>query len=185
MRKPNAIIHMALWGTAGGIATALVYLSLLITVFGADFELWRIFVLASLYGGVPGVVLGVIDGMIVQATMNDNSRRDLDLKRKTAETKVGLITFFGMLLFLGIAISPMLFIYLYVSFIPALFAMATAAYATKRYFMRVAELNGLKAKLDQNRQQNRRIERLALRVSEQRQALSNDFVNAQRGQHRR
>lgn len=54
MRRPNAIIHMALWGTAGGIVTALVYLLLLILGFGAEFEWWNIFALASLYGGVRG-----------------------------------------------------------------------------------------------------------------------------------
>lgn len=184
MQKPNAVIHMALWGTAGGIATAFVYLLLFIGIFRASFELWHIFVLASLYGGVPGVVLGVIDGMLIRSIMADENKSDLDLKRKQAQTKVAFTTFIGMLFFLGLAVSPMLFIYIYASFIPPILAMAMAVYASKRYFRRVAELNGLKAKLEQDRQ-SQGIERLALQISEQRDSISTRFAKAQRTQQRR
>lgn len=185
MRRPNAIIHMALWGTAGGIVTALVYLLLLVLGFGAEFEWWNIFVLASLYGGVPGVVLGVIDGILIQRVLDNESLEDLIAKRKNAQTRVATTTFLGMLFFLGVAISPMLFIYIYVSFIPPILAMVTAVYATKRYFRRVAELNNLKEKLDEAARNEAQIERLALRASQQQQALANDFAHNQKAQQRR
>jgi hypothetical protein len=185
MQRPSAVIHMALWGTASGIITALVYLLLLIGVFGADFEPWNMFILANLYGGVPGAVLGVIDGLIIHSVLNDETVLDLDYKRQKAQTNVATMTFLGMLLFLGIAISPMLFIYLYVSFVPPILAMVAAVYATKRYFVRLAELNGLKAKLDEKAQNDARIERLALKASEQQQALASDFSRSQKAQHRR
>lgn len=180
MRRPNPVIHMALWGTAGGIFTALMYLLLLVGGFGASFEFWRIFVIASLYGGVPGAVLGVIDGWLIQSVMNNEAIQDINTKRKQSQSKVATSTFIGMLLFLGIAISPLLFIYIYVSFIPPLLAMATAVYATKRYFSRVAELNGLKSKLEEAHQNEAQIERLALRASQQQEALTHEFVKSQK-----
>lgn len=184
MRKPNALIHMALWGTTGGIGTASLYLIVLIVAFGASFDLWHLFVLAALYGGVPGAVLGVMDGLIVQAVLNDESISELDDKRKVAQTRVATLTFFGMLLFLGLAISPMLFIYIYASLVPPIIAMSAAVYATKRYFLRVAELNGLKAKHRQD-EEKARLERLAVRTTQEQQSLSTHFAKVQKKHHHR
>lgn len=184
MRKPNAIIHMALWGTAGGIATALLYLFLLLLMLNASFEAPGIFVLASLYGGVPGAVLGVIDGLIIRSVLNSAEIDDLYYVRKKSQARIGLVTFFGMLFFMGIAISPMLFIYIYVSFVPPILAMVMAVYACKRYFMRVAALNGLKAKLRSEESDGARIERLSTRPMERGGSVSGNYAKAGARQQR-
>jgi hypothetical protein len=143
MKRPNAIIHMALWGgVTGWLTAALMLLTLnIIEVGGND-----IFTASALFGGISGMFMGFISGIIIH-WMLDNSRKEgFEALRSDTESMVSSFAFIGMIIMLFSFRIPLGISFLYVTIIPIMLMLGTA-----RYFIKIkpifAEIQlGIKAK---------------------------------------
>jgi hypothetical protein len=147
MRKPNAILHMLLWGAGSGIILALLYIGFIAGLGGASIAEMLSFVvttagLAFVLGGGAGAILGLVDGIVLWLVMRNVpmpfTRRDMLAIRYRVYAAIGLTTSIGGFLLTSLAFGTSWFYYVgFLLFFPPLIAGIASAYAAHRYLFRL------------------------------------------------
>lgn len=108
MQKPNAFIHMILWGFITGTISGFAY-PLLMVSFGIDFAWESLLMMAVLYGALPGLVMGAICGGMIHYFLRDIEEETFDKQAEKSRKWVAAFAFFGTTIFMMAAFSPKIF----------------------------------------------------------------------------
>jgi hypothetical protein len=157
MKRPNAIIHMALWGGVTGWITAA---GMLLTLNITELEGNDFMSASALFGGISGTFLGFISGILIHWMLGNTNRQSFEELRGDAESLVSTLAFLGMMILLFSFRIPLGISLLYVTLIPLMLIFGTG-----RYFARIKEIypeiqEGLKAKNSEKGQVQRMIQKL-------------------------
>jgi hypothetical protein len=143
MKRPNAIVHMALWGgVTGWITAAAMLLVLNITELdGRD-----LISASALFGGISGTFLGFASGFIIHWLLQNTGRQSYEELTKDAEEMVSSFALLGMIILLFCFRVPFEISLLYATLIPV-----SLIFGTGRYFSKIKSIYpdiqaGLKAK---------------------------------------
>jgi hypothetical protein len=132
MQKINPFIHMLLWGVISGFLSAFT-IPLLMGAFGIDFAWDQIVVVASVYGALPGLIIGAICGGILYYFMRDIDEDNFDVQATKSRKWIPAMVFFGTVVFMLVAFSPTLFKDVTPSTIIPIMTAIIAAVATENY----------------------------------------------------
>jgi uncharacterized membrane protein len=136
MKKPNALIHMTLWGLLTGIISGFAY-PLLMTSFGIDFAWEGILVMATLYGALPGLGMGLITGGMIHYYLRDIDEDTFEAQAEKSRKWVAAFAFFGTTIFMMLAFSPNIFKDVMPSTIIPIVTAIVAAIMTEAYLGRI------------------------------------------------
>jgi hypothetical protein len=148
MHKPSPLWHMIRWGFVSGTILAMLYMVFLLGLGSASLiELLTIFfqpflwVLSLLFGGIPGAVLGFVDGLILGSLLDDVpipfSRADMKAVRMKVYIPLAVVTTIGgFIIPWGIFYDSMAYLW-FLLFVPPFIAGIAAAYAGHRYLFRL------------------------------------------------
>lgn len=141
MQKPNALIHMTLWGLISGTISGFAYPLLMIS-FGIDFAWESIVKMAITYGTLPGLVMGAIFGAVIHYLLRDTDEDSFEAQAVKSRKWVAGLAFFGTSFFMMAAFSPKIFGDVTPSTVIPIVTAIVAAIATETYIGKV-EKNSL------------------------------------------
>jgi len=156
MKRPNAILHMILWGIGSGVllgASYAVIFALLISlgsmgsgfdalVFGEFVALTGFGVFfGALYGAPLGLVLGILTGFALREKLNRGfelplTDESLLALRKSMDITIAAVAFFGTAVGLGLFFGLFDF---FLVLIPAVISAGAATFAARRYLWRITQ----------------------------------------------
>ena len=143
MQKPNAFIHMTLWGFVGGAILGAIYavsLTFIDSFIRRVFSFFEALSAGAFYGGFAGLVLGAFCGVILWAGLHHLQppidKNLLLTYQKRVSWAFAIITFVGMFIvspvFLLGAANDLFII------VPPIVAGFGAFTVTRRYFTKLA-----------------------------------------------
>jgi hypothetical protein len=157
MKRPNAIIYMALWGGIMGWITAAGMLFVLnISELGGK----DVMSASALFGGISGTFLGFVSGILIHWLLNNTRRQGYEELTRDAEELVGTLAFLGMIVLLFSFRIPFGISMLYVTLIPMMLIFGTGRYFAKIKAIYPEIQAGLKAKNSEKGQVQRMINKL-------------------------
>jgi hypothetical protein len=144
MQKPNAILHMTVYGLIFGFLLAMLYIWGVLMIFGMGwlFENWSDFFSIVLYtpflwGALPGAAFGFIGGLLLWFLTRNMpipfSDKEMAVRQRVASYGAGGLVFLGMVFVLtqvGLATTCLILP-------PPVIAAVAATYGVDRYFIKL------------------------------------------------
>lgn len=149
-KRPNPFWHMMTWGLSSGFILALSYIIILFDFFDDGFSNWLeillnpiIYWLAFIFGGVPGVIMGLFLGLALWRMLRNVELpfTKADMKRKRPVIYGAtfgitlLLSFFMISIFVGGFLN-------FLMLIPPFIAGIAATYVAHRYMYRLRLWSG-------------------------------------------
>jgi hypothetical protein len=143
MKRPNAIVHMALWGGVTGWLTAA---AMLLVLNISELDGRDLISASALFGGISGTFLGFASGFIIHWLLQNTGRQSYEELTKDAEEMVSSFALLGMIILLFCFRVPFEISLLYATLIPMMLIFGTGRYFSKIKAIYPDIQAGLKAK---------------------------------------
>jgi MFS family permease len=144
MHKPSPLWHMIRWGSVSGTILAMLYMVFILGLGSASLvDLLSVFfqpflwALSLLFGGVPGAILGFVDGMVLRSLVADApmpfTRAEMNAVRYKVYAWLGIVTTIGGFVIPWLIFYEAMAYVWFLLFVPPIIAGIAAAYAGHRY----------------------------------------------------